>query len=338
LTEEAIEWLAVDQGDTTDWEVNELARNGVLEATTLARVMALHGRPEVSHAFLVRATDLTFVYGNHKDILLHDYINTIELLAASSGDAACGELAPVVAVVLHLGDPTDGGETDHVPGLLFDLLAGLRPEWLAPVCRRLCEEEQYHDAADCFQRIVRSLDLDSPINGALARTAIEDGCQSELAQRADAGNDDAADALSRIRGLLGPSPFRTMDEPQRRTDSNFPNTERPVPPAIEDYPPDALSDYWKGLRESRFVGGKAWLQKWAAHWGQTESPSAVLAALVQLHETEEFAECAEIIYDLPSISMGVRKHGLGWCGRTARSGDGMTIGRARIMPGPYGTR
>ena len=298
LNTSALDWIVEKYGDDSGTDIEDISRDGVSQATVLASLMAIHGRRERAFEFLLRAVDLTVTYGNHKDLLLNDYVEGVELLAGQFPETARQEMRAAIPAILHVREFTDGDETSHVPGKLFELLATLSPEWLPQIYHNLCHREDYHQAEDAMRGIVKSLLFTSLVEIALGGTCLDKECFEVLVAKAKQGCVGAQQAIDSIQQLLGRNSFPVRDKEEKGNTSNSLPREHSAVPNAADYPPSMIHAYWKAVRESSYGRGKDELRVWADHWGNQESLSSVRDALVSLSNVEEFAEVASIIHDI----------------------------------------
>jgi hypothetical protein len=298
LSANALEWIAGKYGENHKANIEEIARDGVSDASVVATLMAMHGKQEQTLGFLRRAVDLTLTYGHHKDILLYDYVEVIKRIAKEQPERGRQELVPVISAILHLHEFTDGDETRHVTTQLFDLLVTLAPEWLPPIYCYMCRKEDYYDAAEAFRGILKSLPFASDMEIAIGSTCLDQDGINSISIMASQGCAGAQQVLDSVRQLLGSNRFANKEKEDSDQSSGTSFTEDSVPPKILNYPPESILDYWRAVRASSYGRGAKELKAWVTHWELKTTLPAVRNALVSLYEVEDFAEVASIVHDM----------------------------------------
>lgn len=320
LSAGALEWISEKFGAISGVSIEDMTRDGVSDATALAGLMARHGRADKAYAFLARAIDLTIRYGGRKDILLHDYVDTITQMAGRFPDKARQAIAPVIPAILHIMDYTDGKETRHVPGMLYDLLATLAPAWLPSIYQHLCGQESYYEAADAFGGLIKSLSFATPVEVALGATCLDQNGLDELVVRAGQGCPGAQQALESVRKLIGTNPFEASVNKEKEQIAD-PALKAADLPKAADYPLDKVQEYWRALRSCGRGMGTEELKEWTAHWEAKASPAAVRDALMSLHDVEEYAEVTGIIHEL-TVRLQGRSSAWPWLVKAHREVNG----------------
>lgn len=112
-------------------------------------------------------------YGYHKDMFMHDIIESIEVLI-DSGSSETGEyLNRLMPFVYYIEELTDGDETRHFISAFYLLVARYDIQLLYNFYFHRLDTREYLDSDILWTSVLKTLDLNNPVSFALACTAID---------------------------------------------------------------------------------------------------------------------------------------------------------------------
>jgi len=231
---------------------------------TLAAVAALHGFIEEARLYVHEAASNILSYGHHKDTILDRALDIVRVCHKANIPEAKEWLFKLAPAVSKVGEFTDGDETGHLPSELSEIIAEVVPEKLPAYYQWLCSLEEYDDALSVFHTFLKTADLTSFINQAIAKTAIDDESIDILTERFNKGDQGAKIALSEIQKLLGKRTLKPIDQTkQSPKDYSYHNGPLPLP---EEFPPCRLKDYLTKAEASFYKGREECVEYWLEYW------------------------------------------------------------------------
>ena len=273
LTEEAVKWLLQEQATQLASSIKQFFERAS-NYSTLASLATLHGHKTEAQFYVCEAASNLISYGDHKDILLYEALEVVEICHKINLPEARQWLLQLAPAIAKVSDFTDGDETNHLPQELADVLAEVAPDLLPGYYQWLCAEEDYYNALSVFHSFLKTADLSAEINQALARTAVDEKSLIILAERAEKGDQWAKTALSSLTALGGQSILnRTKTKEKQdglKNDHRF-SEESLLSPA--NFPPDRLKDYLLAAKATYFYRQEECSSYWLKFWknaGQSE--------------------------------------------------------------------
>ncbi|AZI67476.1 NACHT domain-containing protein [Kaistella daneshvariae] len=130
---------------------------------------------DTNHAKILinEASKNILAYGNHKDMLLYQILESIEICVKSSSTKGNEFIKQIFPYVFNIEKLTDGDETSHFMGKLCGLLASVDSQLLYNQYFYNIEKRAYYDIENCFDDILYSFDYKDPVAEAIAGTALE---------------------------------------------------------------------------------------------------------------------------------------------------------------------
>jgi hypothetical protein len=290
--------------------------------SSLARAAAVQHEGEDAKRLIRLAAEGLVAHGDHKDMLLHDLVLSVNALCTGLHRASWPPteqirrwLKLLTPAVVFVGRYTDGDETHHLPSELSRTLSLIAPEFLPAYYRWLSEEEEYDDASEAFAAFLKVADLSDPYVQAIARTAVERRGRLVLQERARAGEADAAAALETIEGVFGQ--MRVKAGTDDGTARYYPDPAQAEPlPLPDEYPPERFEQFLRGI-ESRYDERDEAVIRWAEHWEHAGTAPAVLDAFEGAYERGERVPALDVPYRI-ARELGDRDGAFRWLVRASR--------------------
>lgn len=137
-------------------------------------IFALNNNDNINANILIReASKNILAYGNHKDMLLYQILESIEICVKSGSKSGSKFIKQIFPYVFNIEELTDGDETSHFMGKLCGLLIKVDPQLLSNQYFHYIEKREYYDIENSFDDILYTLDYKDPISRAIAGTAID---------------------------------------------------------------------------------------------------------------------------------------------------------------------
>ena len=161
-----------------------------LEVAKLARRV---GASDLSQACLRHAIDNLLGYGNHKDIFLHELLQSLDFAAKHRPVEAKAMLSRVAPIVNAIRKVTDGDETSHLIENFTEISMQNGTSAIAgAVYVQMAGDERYYEADKIFSKLAECGDLSNVWVQALLRTAIDRSARHYLVKRAQQDSDAAS--------------------------------------------------------------------------------------------------------------------------------------------------
>lgn len=272
----------------------------------VALLSARHGRKDHATNWLRRSAENLLAHGDHKDMSLNEALDAVQTVIPvlprdSSGNApqALTWLMRLTPPIVHVREFTDGDEVSHLPVELGKALADAEPELneLRRYHRWLSDEERYGEAEDLLGIIIGKVDLNNPINYALAESAISPEGRKALADRAKSGDEMARKIAQSITADFGELPKKDEDEFRSSTSANI-GSLFAQPPKVADFPPEKLGDFLKALEASGKIPRAESITAWVEFWRGHSAPASILAGLRDLRKSNSFFSNFSELFDL----------------------------------------
>ena len=273
-------------------------------ATILAELCILHNQKDKAFEFLETASDFMITYGYHKDILFHDFMQSVILFAKYKQEEAFEIIKPLISKIMYICDFTDGKETRHVIPDLFEFLSDTKPEILLDIYNYLLNNQEFFYAEDAFKFIIKSFNFKCPIEQAIGKTAVDNDSFNVLKEKAEKGNKNADKVRKSIVELFGESPFALSQEKEDNPPYIFKEEKGPK---VSEYPLEKLSNYILELRQMHLYPIEKELRKWVKYWQEATTPKKVIDALVEVTSRNKRIACAELIFELELRCNGYEK-------------------------------
>ncbi|GGP06240.1 hypothetical protein GCM10010992_25660 [Cloacibacterium rupense] len=137
-------------------------------------IFALNNSDTVNANILIKeAAKNILAYGNHKDMLLYQILESIEICVKSGSKLGSNFIKQVFPYIFNIEELTDGDETRHFMGRLCGLLTIIDPQLLYNQYFHYIEKREYYDIENSFNDILHTLDYKDPVAKAIAGTAID---------------------------------------------------------------------------------------------------------------------------------------------------------------------
>ena len=311
ITDEGIDWLL----EICEKYISSMVQSFDERArmyVDMASIAAIQQKKEKAFLLIQKAAENLFAYGGHKDILLENALDIIEACHQSGIKAArtwLMQLSPAIAEVKNF---TDGDGTRHLPARLAETLSRVSPDLLSGYYRWLCDMEEYDDALEAFHTFLRSADLSSEVNQAIARTAIDDQSVSILIDRQRRGDEAAEQALASLVEIMGYKVLEIPGAVVRHTtqDSGTIPHEKKYPEP-EKIPPEQLKEY---LLSSEIGGSydiEEFVSSWIDYWVKDKGKAEVYRVMKELDTTDKWFGGYEKIFKL-ALELAGRDEAYEW--------------------------
>lgn len=276
LTGEAVSWLLQSQTERLATTVEQFPERASTYST-LASVAALHGREAEARQLINDAAANTVAHGNHKDTLFFHVLHAVRACHLAGIIEAREWLLRLATPIAHIEEFTDGDETGHLPRELAEVLLEIAPDLLPSYYTWLCDREDAYDALHAFHSFIKTADLSSPINRAVAATAVDGGSLKLLIERAK--EDSGAQAtLDSVRELLGEKGFeKSLREEPRSNTNSF--ERKPSLAAPHDYQPENFEEYLAALDANDYIWKEDAVEEWINYWLAERRDETVFQAL-----------------------------------------------------------
>lgn len=308
LDDRAVEWLLRKMSRELSSSIEPF--NERMETfCILAAIAALHQLYDQARSFTYSAANNFFAHGYHKDLLLNEVIGVIQLChrshsylsTSASNDLPLKNLVKLAPAIAHIEDFTDSDETGHLPRLLAEALAEIKPELLPIYYQWLFSVEEYYDAQHTFHVFLKSADLSSSINQAIAATAVSDRSLDILVERTESGDKDAEGILSTQLDFLGKNATYRPPNSSEATNSTY-GSNLAVPEkqalSVAEYPPTRFDDFIADLSNQSIWERNQYINQWVESWAVTEHKSEVLEAVEKLLERGHDLRDYDTIFEL----------------------------------------
>ncbi|WP_312288109.1 ATP-binding protein [Chryseobacterium gleum] len=155
---------------------------------------------DANHAKILikEATKNILAYGNHKDMLLYQILESIEVCVKSGSKKGEKFVKQIFPYVFNIEELTDGDETRHFMGKLCGLISKVNPQLLYNQYFYYIEKREYFDIENCFDDILYTLDYNDPLAKAIGGTAIYP--HFETLRKVSKEKPNAIPVLSEIQG------------------------------------------------------------------------------------------------------------------------------------------
>lgn len=219
-------------------------------------------------------------YGHHKDILLHNILQGLDILLKSGSAKASSYIRRIFPYVYHIEQLTDGDETGTFISEYYLLLAQYDIKLLRNFYFYRLQTREYLDSELLWGSVVKTLDLNDPIAKAAACTAIDYSGYTSLQDRIQ--EESAQQVLSTITSKFGDIDHSREEQ---KSSSRVPRTSKAYP--VYKILPGTLKDECEKLEaQGEHAPVDIWhfLARWAEYWlkKQTENPSPILQEIVQV--------------------------------------------------------
>lgn len=137
-------------------------------------IFALNNNDIINANILIREASINILaYGNHKDMLLYQILESIEICVKSGSKLGSKFIKQIFPYVFNIEQLTDGDETRHFMGKLCSLLTIVDPQLLYNQYFHYIEKREYYDIENSLSDVLYTLDYKDPIAKAIAGTAID---------------------------------------------------------------------------------------------------------------------------------------------------------------------
>jgi hypothetical protein len=276
LTVEAVSWLLQNQTERLATTIEQFPARASAYGT-LASVAALHGREAEARRLIFEAAANTVAHGNHKDTLFFHVLHAVRACHLAGISEAREWLLRLATPIAHVEEFTDTDETGHLPREMAEVLLEIAPDLFPSYYAWLCDMEESYDALHAFNAFIKTADFSSPLNRAVAATAVDNGSLKILSERAreDSG---AQAALDSVRELLGERGIeKSLREEPRSNTNDFERSPSPVD--TRDYPPENFEGYLAVLDARDHIWKENAVEEWINYWLTERRDEAVFSAL-----------------------------------------------------------
>ncbi|RFZ94140.1 ATP-binding protein [Mucilaginibacter conchicola] len=262
---------------------------------------------EDARYFLEKASENIISYGHHKDMTVDAILDGIKVCGAAGSAQTVDMLRKMAPYVYYMEDLTDGDETGSFIYEWGGLLNTYAPELHRNLYLEKVEKREYQLAEVLFADLLGQLDLQDPIDQALAETAVSRATFSGLTSLAET-HPAVKTVIEQIQCQFGPVDYTEAREPEKHTPYE---RERPSRAAMLTVTPAALHDHYLNLPlngyQERKYAQRHFLNDWCAVWlDSTDHLPEVIAALKTItslhfedidHETLDLIYPQALIYD-----------------------------------------
>ncbi len=221
LVQSAIESFTAHRLRSLDTLLDEFPQRAeyYLEVATLARRV---GSLDLSQLCLRHAVNNLLGYGNHKDIFLHELLQSLEFAAKHRPEEAKTLLDRIVPIVNAIRSITDGDETSHLVEDFTEISMKHGTSAIAgAVYVQMVDDERYYDADNIFSKLAEFGDLSNVWVRSLLRTAIDRSARHDLIKRAE-HDGDAAALLAEMKSV-DHDPTLEMSDSEQTAKSSLPH-------------------------------------------------------------------------------------------------------------------
>lgn len=179
----------------------------------LANFNIIYKKLDTAKELLANATANFLGYGYRKDTYLFDVLEAIEFCAEAKVDKHIIDtwIQRIIPIIEHIGECTDGAETNHLPAYLADFLSKYNKELLFKFYFSQAEKEELYPAQETFKYVIKSLSFQNDKEIAIATTALDKDSLSELKEKAQSIK-GAQQSLNTIQNCLGEINYKEKDE------------------------------------------------------------------------------------------------------------------------------
>lgn len=179
----------------------------------LANFNIIYKKLDTAKELLANATANFLGYGYRKDTYLFDVLEAIEFCAEAKVDKHIIDtwIQRIIPIIEHIGECTDGAETNHLPAYLADFLSKYNKELLFKFYFSQAEKEELYPAQETFKYVIKSLSFQNDKEIAIATTALDNDSLSELKEKAQSIK-GAQQSLGAIQNCLGEINYKEKDE------------------------------------------------------------------------------------------------------------------------------
>ncbi|MGV4415538.1 MULTISPECIES: ATP-binding protein [Chryseobacterium] len=140
--------------------------------TDMAQLSYDFGNQNNVRPLLENAASNILAYGHHKDMLLYNILESIEICIKAGSSESNNFLLQIFPYVFNIEALTDGDETRHFMNYFCDLLAKVNPQLLYNLFFYNINMRDYTMVENIFDDILSTLDFQEPIAKAVGKTAI----------------------------------------------------------------------------------------------------------------------------------------------------------------------
>ena len=208
-------------------------------------------------------------YVHRKDITMHEVLEALDVCHDKGMDITHW-LKRIEHIVLNILEFTDGKETHHCPRIYFDLLGKSIPDRLFTLYAVEQQKSEWHNCDHILIVLAEWADLTDPAVRALLETSPEPDIRFKLKERADAGEDTAAELYETMVKLWGEPRVAEKED----TSTPYHRVDPPIDVAL--YDPNNLEGFLKdldaidrkGLEEHYHYDETLAVIRWCEHWAE----------------------------------------------------------------------
>lgn len=307
LTDDAVKWL-LSREEPRLRDVISTFTDRASGFSLLAALAAFHTLKVDARRYIQQAASSLLGYGDHKDYLLFGVLEMISDCHSAGFTQARQWLLQVSPLIAYVTDFTDGDETAYLPKELSQTLATVAPDLLPRYHEWLLRAEQYDDALHAFHTYIRTADLSSAANQALAKTAVDQQSLGILTERSERGEEGAKSVLSALSGYLGGIALAAAKRDEIHSIPSLPDPSDvgQTAPDPADYPPEQLTGFLKASRGS-YNHADAHVLEWLRYWASEGRSEDVLSAMEVAVERGVELDIFDDIFDLATSLFGVEQ-------------------------------
>jgi hypothetical protein len=261
-----------------------------------------YGLEDTARELLQGSYEYVTAFGWRKDPGLRHLLDALATVAPTEPEFVSHALARLAPIYNQIDAMTEDSGTS--PSDLADLLLQLRPDIFVHFYQHWIANSQWYYADQTFAAFARNADVNAP--GVSAALAYASGEQTVTALRART----RLDANQKISAMV-----RLWDVPEQSARDNRPvivrendafddsDSQQPMMPEPEDYPPLKLADFLKALDETRAFTATSkrtveWFSFWEARGKGVELLSALEGALENSISLFRGTELLDLAFEL----------------------------------------
>ncbi|WP_145914762.1 hypothetical protein [Pseudomonas syringae group genomosp. 3] len=261
-----------------------------------------YGLEDTARELLQGSYEYVTGFGWRKDPGLRHLLDALAAVAPTEPKFVSHALARLAPIYNQIDEMTEDSGTS--PSDLADLLLQLRPDIFVHFYQHWIAHSKWYYADQTFAAFARNADINAP--GMAAALAYASGEQAVTALRARS----QLDASQKISALV-----RLWDVPEQSARDNPPvisrekdafddsDSQQPMMPEPEDYPPSKLAEFLKALDETREFTATSkrtveWFSFWEAKGKGVELLSALAGALESSISLFRGTELLDLAFEL----------------------------------------
>lgn len=313
MTKETVQWVITKFLCEFETTIEEFPTRADAYAL-LAQLAATHGFLDEAHNFVLKVADNLLAHFHHKDMILNECLDTIELsYSLFSEDEKPNsysyllQLAPIIA---KIRDFTDGDETGHLPRAIAETLIKINPSEFPKYYLWLCNNDDPYDSLDALHTFLKNIDLSDPIPQAIAKTAIDNESMNIMYGLANSGDIRAQDILNSLFQVVGKF---VKDKNEDDYTTQVSSVQKNIAHALEDteifnkFPPERGEEFISNNNSGNYQK----IEEWARYWISLGRISDVFHAFTEIIDKGYYFRNYDLMFDM-SLSLYGKEFAYPW--------------------------